>query len=452
MKIMVIGCGKIGTTVIKNLLEEGHDIVAMDADTSVLEEVTNVYDVFAFCGSGTDCNALIEAGVKDTDLVMAFTGSDEFNMLSCFLAHRLGATYTVARIRNPEYNSERLDFIKEQLDISLVINPERLVARNLANILKLPMAASVETFSRGRFEMAEIVLTDDSPLNGMSLTQLKRKYTENFLVCAVSRGDELFIPDGNFVLQSGDKIGITADSSNIGKIFRTLKLDNKKARNVMIIGARTTSYYLAKLLTSNGNTVKIIDADRARCEHFSEVLPEAVIINGDSAHQEILLEEGINDVDAFVALTSSDEQNILLSYFAKLQEVPKVISKITRTEYMITAQKLGLDSIVSPRKITADVITGFVRAIHNSIGSKVETLYKLMDGKAEALEFIAAPDCEILGIPFKELPTKENTLIAGIIRGRDTIIPTGDEKIAAGDRVIVLTSGHTFGDLSEIKR
>ncbi|MBQ0083667.1 MAG: Trk system potassium transporter TrkA [Clostridiales bacterium] len=450
MKIVVIGCGKIGTAVIKSLLDEGHDIVAMDDNAAVVEEVTNIYDVFAFCGSGTDCDALIEAGVAEADVVMAFTGSDEFNMLSCFLSQSLGAAYTVARIRNPEYHSKRLDFIKQQLNISLIVNPELLVAKELANVLKLPTAAGVETFSRGKFEMAEIVIKEDSPLNGMSLMELKKKYPDNFLISAVSRGEEVFIPDGNFVLQSGDKIGITANSSDIVKIFRTLKFETKKARNIMIIGATTTSYYLSKLLMSSGNTVKIIDADLERCKQFSEILPEAVIINGDAAHEEILREEGIKEVDAFVSLTGMDEQNILLSYFAKLEEVPKVVLKVKRTEFIRTAHNLGLDSIASARKTTADIIAGFVRALHNSIGSKVETLYKLMDGKAEALEFIALPDCSILGIPLKNLTTKENTLVAGIIRGGKTIIPTGEDAIMADDRVVVLTSGHTFDDLSEI--
>lgn len=450
MKIMVIGCGKVGATVIESLLAEGHDIVAVDSSAKVIEEITNIYDVFAFCGSGTDCEALIEAGVRDMDLVMAFTGSDEFNMLTCFLAQKLGAKYTVARIRNPEYNVQRLDFLREELNISLVVNPELLAARELANILKLPTAVNVETFSRGKFEMAEIVLDDDSAIKGLSLIELKRKYPENYLVSAVSRGENVFIPDGNFRLESGDKIGVTANSSEIQRLFKALGLDAKKARNVMIVGATTTAYYLARLLIASGNTVKIIDADMERCKLFSEKLPEAVIINGDSAHQELLLEEGINEVDAFVALTGMDEQNILLSYFAKLQNVPKVILKVNRTEFIQTADKMGLGSVTSPRKTMADVITGYVRALENSIGSKVETLYKLMDSKAEALEFAAAQDCEILGIPLKDLPTKENTLIAGIIRGRKTIIPKGDDMLLAGDRVVVITAGNTFGDLSEI--
>lgn len=450
MKIIVVGCGKIGCTVIEALLAEGHDIVAMDNNPSVLAEITNLYDIITLCGSGTDSDALIEAQAASTELLIAVTGSDEFNMLSCFLAKKLGVKHTIARIRKPEYSDKSLNFLKKQLDISMVINPELLVAKELFNILKLPSAVKVETFSRGSFEMIEICLKDDSPLDGMRLIDLKKKHPDNFLICAVERDDKLYIPDGNFVLQSGDKIGITASSTDIQRLLKKLSLMQRQARNVMIIGATRTSYYLARLLIASGNAVKIIDADYQRCREFSENLPEAVIINGDPARQELLLEEGIKNIDAFVTLSGMDEENILLSYFALQQDVPKVIAKINRTEFLPTAARLGIDTVASPMKTVPDVAVRYARALEYTLESKVETLYKLMNGNAEALEFKVNSDCRLINIPFKELPTRSNVLVAGIIRGRKTIIPSGEDRILSGDSVVIISAGARINDLSDI--
>ncbi len=450
MKIIIIGCGKIGTTILDSLLAEGHDITVLDTNPEVMKEINNIYDVIAYCGSGTDCDDLGEVNVSEADLVVAVTGSDEFNMLSCFLAKKLGAKYTMARIRNPEYNAKNLDFLKRELNISLAINPELLVARELSHILKLPTAVTVETFSRGSFEMVEILLRDDTPIVGMNLIELKKKYPENFLICAVQRGEDVIIPDGNFILQSGDIIGITAVPSQIQRLLKKLKLDTRKARDVMILGATTTAFYLARLLLADGNSVKIIDNDRARCLEFSEQLPEAVIINGDAAHRETLLEENVNNVDAFVALTGNDEANILIAYSASQLGAPKVISKINRKGFISTAKKLGIDCIASPSATIANVAVRYARALENSMGSRIETLYKLMNGKAEALEFEVAHDCELINIPLRQLPNKRNTLIAGIIRGHKTIIPTGEDMIKSGDRVVVLCTGYKFNDLEDL--
>ncbi len=450
MKVIIVGCGKIGCTVIESLLAEGHEITAIDSDPDVLSEITNLYDVMALCGSGTDSDALIEAEVDKAELLVAVTGSDEFNMLSCFIAKRLGAKHTIARIRTPEYNDKSLGFLKKELNISMAVNPEKSVARELFNVLKLPSAVKVETFSRSNFEMIEIMLKDNSPLDNVSLIDLKKKHPDNFLVCVVERDGEVYIPDGNFVLKSGDKISLTASSVDIQRLLKKLSIMQKQARNVMILGATRTSYYLSKLLLAAGNTVKIIDSDKNRCKEFSENLPGAVIINGDPAKQELLFEEGIKNVDALVALTGMDEENILLSYLATTQDVPKVIAKVSRNEFLKTASRLGIDTIASPIKSVANEVVRYARALENSIGSKVETLYKIMNGNAEALEFEVTFDCKIINIPFKELNTKQNVLVAGIIRGRKTIIPSGDDMILAGDRVIIVSAGKRINDLTDI--
>lgn len=450
MNIIVVGCGKIGTTILSSLVSEGHDVVALENDPAVLADITNIYDVMGVCGNGADCETLEEAGVDKAELVVAVTGSDEMNMLSCFLARRMGARHTIARIRNPEYNDRSLGFMRQQLNLSMSINPELLAAQELFNILKVPSAVKIEYFSTRNFEMIEMRLKKDSKLDGIRLNELRSKYHTKVLICAVQREEQVYIPDGNFELKSGDKISLTAPPAEIHKLMRSLGVFQKKARNIMILGGSKTAYYLAKMLSSTGNNVKIIEKDRECCRRLCEDLPKAVIINGDGAQQELLLEEGLRSMDAFVSLTGMDEENILLSIFAASQNVPKVISKVNRNEFVRMAEHLGLDCIVSPKEIISDVLVRYARALKNSMGSNVETLYKLMDGKIEALEFKVCTDARVTQRPLKELVLKPNTLIAGILRGRKTIVPTGEDMILPKDKVIVLTANRQLHDLSDI--
>lgn len=451
MNIIVVGCGKIGSTIIASLVQEGHDVVAIDDVSAVIAEVTNIYDVMGVCGNGADCNTLSEAGVERTELFVAVTGSDELNMLSCFIARRMGAKHTIARIRNPEYDMS-LAFLRQQLDLSSVINPDYLAAQELFNILKLPSATKIETFSRRNFEMIELRLKPDSPLDSVRLCDIRKKYQAQFLVCVVQRGEDVFIPGGDFVLQSGDRIGITATPGEIQKLLRLLGIMQKQAKDIMILGASRTSYYLAKMLLATGTSVKIIELDPKTAAETCEALPNAVVIQGDGAQQELLLEEGLRSMDAFVALTGMDEENILISYFAAAQKVPTVISKVNRNELASIAENMGLDSLVTPRKITSDIVVQYARALQNSLGSKVETLYKLMDEKAEALEFTVQPDFKYCDIALKDIKLKPNILVAGIIRGRKIIIPSGDDVILPGDKVVVISSRQRMNDLSDIIR
>ena len=404
------------------------------------------------CGNGADCETLSEAGVSDTELFVSVTDSDETNMLACFLAKKMGASYTIARIRNPEYNDKSLGFMRQQLGIDMSINPELMAAREIYRLLKLPSAAKVETFSGRNFEMVELKLKDDSCLDGLSLIEMRKKFQVNVLVCLVQRGEEVIIPDGNFVLKSNDRIGITAKPAEIMKFFKMLGIMQKQAKSVMILGASKTSYYLAKMLLSAGSNVKIIELDEKKCTLFSEELEGAVMIHGDGAQQELLLEEGITVTDAFVSLTGMDEENILISYYASTHNVPKIVTKVNRKEFVIIAQKLGAESIVSPRNITADILVRYARGLQNTIGSKIETLYQLMDSKAELLEFIVQPDCKLIGIPFKTLSTKKGVLIAGIIRNRKAIIPSGDDCLQDGDKAIIISSIKGMNDITDIVR
>lgn len=451
MKIIIVGCGKIGTTILSSLLSEGHDIVAVDSNPGVISEISNIYDSMYVCGNAVDCDTLSEAGVENAELFVSCTGSDELNMLSCFLAKRMGARHTIARIRNPEYNDKSLSFMRQQLDLTSSFNPDLIAAQELYHILKLPSAAKVEYFSRRNFEMVELIVRDDSPLCGVQLMDLRKKYHQaKFLICAVQRGEDVFIPDGSFHLQAGDRIELTAAPSELQKLLRMLGILQKQAKNVMILGASRMGYYLAKLLLASGTDVKIIDKDRQRCQDVSELLPGAVVICGDGAQQELLLEEGLKSMDAFVSTTGMDEENILISFYASSQGVPKVISKVNRDELGFIAEKLGLESLISARYVASNVLSRYARALENSLGSSVETLYKLMDGKAEALEFRVQPDSPVTGVPLKDMHIKSGVLIAGILRGRKALIPAGDDEIQPGDRIIVMAAGRRINELADI--
>ena len=451
MKIIIGGCGNIGENLISNFVNEGYDAVVLDSSQQVIAEMTNVYDIMGVCGNAADYETLESAGIRQADLFIAAAGSDELNMLSCFLAKRMGVPYTIARIRNPEYNDASLGFVKNELGLAMSINPEALAARELFDILMLPSAAKIETFSGRALEIVQLKIKEDSPLNNITLKDLRMKYRAKVLVCTVQRDDEVYIPGGDFLLMAGDKIGITASPAEIENFLRHVGLMKKKARKVMILGGNRTSYYLAKMLIDGGTSVKIVEANPSLAAELSETLPEAVIINGDCSQQELLLEEGIESADAVVALTDNDETNILLSIYAETQKVPKVITQANRDEMKRMAHKLGLDTVISPKKVIANVLVQYARALENSLGSSnIETLYKLMDGKAEALEFNVRQTSKVTDIPLKDLHLKSNILIAGIIRGRKTIVPGGMDMIQVGDKVIVMTSGYRLSDLSDI--
>lgn len=450
MRIVVVGAGKIGSTIIERLVNEGHDVTVIDNDVNVISDITNVCDVMGVCGNGTDCAMLTEAGVEDAELVVAVTSSDELNMLCCFLARKLGAKHTIARIRNPEYNLESLGFLKQHLSLSMAINPEMLSAREMYNVLKLPSAVKIETFSQTNLEIVEIILREGSPMVGIPLMDLRNRIKAKFLVCVVQRGNDVYIPSGSFVLKAGDKIGFTAAPAEIQKLMKSIGLDQRQAKNIMILGGGRLGFYLSKLMESTGYTVKLVEKDSEKCVELSRKLKKALVINGDGAQQELLLEEGLDNLDAFVSLTGMDEENILVSMLASAHNVPKVITKVNRDELRDMAEKLGLDSIISPRRIVSDKVVQYARALENSLGSSVETLYNIMGGKAEALEFIVGADFDHLGVPIKNLKLRENILIAGIIRNRQPILPTGDDKILERDRVIIVASDRKLNDLSDI--
>ncbi len=450
MNIVIAGCGKIGTALTGILVKEGHDVTVIDAVRQHMEELVNLFDVQGVCGSAAEPDILDEAQAARAELFIAVTGSDELNMLACYFARKMGAQHTIARIRNTDYNERSLAFMRQELHLSMSVNPDDMAARQLFNILKLPSAVQIETFSNRNIEMAQLRLKAGSVLCGQSLMDLRKKYTLPFLVCTVERGGEVYIPDGGFVLNAGDTVGIVASPADLPKILKKFELTHRQARSIMILGGSRTAYYLAKRLSFIGNSVKIIDKSERRCLDIAAQLPSISVVQGDGTHQELLYEEGIRSMDAFVALTGTDEENILLSVFAQSIGVPTVITKVNSDELARIAANLGLDHVLSPKKAVSDMVVSYVRALQNSAGSKVTTLYRIADEKAEALEFEVGPEFRGAGIPLKDLHLKKNTLIGGIARGNKTVIPSGADVILPGDRVIVLTAGHAYKDLADI--
>ena len=450
MNIVVVGCGKIGTAIISSLIREGHDITAVDLEENVLSQLGNIYDIMTVQGNGVDSDVLDEAGAGKADLFVSVTDSDEYNMLGCFLAKRMGAKHTIARIRRPEYNDKSLAFIKQNLELSRIINPELLAAQEIFNLIKFPSAMKIETFSTRKFEMIEMKLKNESVLDGVALKNLRQKYKAKVLICAVQRDEKTVIPDGNFVLKSGDRIEIAAAPIEIQKFLKELGAFKKQARKIMMVGGSKISHYLADMLIGTGNDVKIIEVKKETCEDLAVDIPKAEIIEGNGTKHEVLVEEGIDTMDAFIALTGIDEENILISIFAEQRKVPSVISKINDDELAAIAERLGVDCTITPSRIVSNEIIQYARAINIKLGSAVKTMYQIMDGQAEALEFGATLDSKCIDIPLKHLPIQDNILLVGLVRNRKTIVPSGDDTIMPGDSVIVVAAGHKLGKLDDI--
>ena len=451
MKIIIVGGGKVGKTIIESMLKEKHEVILVDNDPAVVGNVTNLYDVMGICANGTEYEKLLEAGADKADLFIAVTGSDELNMLSCFAAKKIGARHTVARVRNSEYNTASWGFMKQQLEISMAVNPEKLAAEAIYDILNLPSATKVESFTARRFEMIEIIVKKGSAIDGMTLVDLRKKFSEKFLVCVVQRENDVFIPNGTFKVLSGDKIGVMVTNDDAHSILKKFGYPAKEAKNIMLIGASKTALYLADMLIKGRSSVKIIEKDPEVCDIVCERLSsKASVVCGDGMSREILLEEGVDGLDALVALTDRDEENILISFYALSKQVQKVIAKVNRNELSSISENLGLETTFSPKNIVADILVRYARAIGNSIGSKVETLYSLFGGNAEALEFNVEQDFEFAGVPIKKLETKPGILIAGITRGDEALIPGGDDCILSGDKVIVVAKGERLCNLSDI--
>ncbi len=453
MHILVIGDGKVGHTLVEHLATEGHDVVVVDNNEAVLDRTQDMLDVMCVRGNGANAQTLIDAGAKKADIIVAATASDETNMLCCLIAKRLGAKYSIARIRDPEYN-ESLALLRQELDIDLAINPERATAQEISRLLRFPFATNVETFARGRVEMVAFRIQDNDPIAGLPLRDISKhlKGIPQVLYALVERDGNIFIPFGDFCMRPGDRVHVAADTVTITNYVRYLGRDTVKIHNVMLLGGGRISYYLARMIVPAGIRVSMIEINQKKAELLSEALPDVNVIYGDGTDQELLEQEGLKQMDAFVTLSDRDEENLLTGLFAVKQGVPKVIVKNNRVAYADLIGTLGLDSVVSPRSITSANILRYVRGRANRQGTKVERLHHLVGGKAEALEFIARGNDPYIGVPLKDLHMREGTLVAVIVRQNQVIVPFGNDHIDAGDTVIIIACESGLSDLNEVIR
>lgn len=449
MKIIIVGIGKVGSTLTEFLVNENHDIVIIDTNQKLLEEAINKYDVSGIVGSGASNDILIEAGAKKADMIIATTEFDELNILTCLFGKRNGIKYTVARVRNPEY-SNQVKFFNKELDLDLIINPELEAANEISRILRFPSAENIELFAKSKVEIVGIRVKEDSQIVDHTLEELRHLLKTKFLICAVERNGKAHIPHGKFKLEVNDIAYITGAKNEILNLFKELGIYKNRAKSIMIIGGGVISYYLAKQLSETNAKVKIIEIDRDRAYELKELLPSVNIIHGDGSDKELLIEEGIKECDAFVTLTGLDEENIILSLYAQHTNTSKVVTKINKISYYDILSTLNLSSIISPKLITAYDILRYVRSLQNAIDSKVENMYKLINNQVEASEFLITGESEITASPLKDLTLRDNILIGVIIRGSKIIIPTGEDQIRPLDRVIVVTTEQNISEISEL--
>ncbi len=452
MNIVIVGGGKVGYALASQLCSEGHDVTVIDNNSERTTLINDSLDVITFCGSGASYLTLKDAGVEEADLLIAATGADEINMLCCMVGKKVGAKHTIARVRNPEYH-QQMFFLRDELGLSLAINPEQAAAAEISRMLRFPSAIKVEPFAKGRIELMELRLKEDSPLDGVMLKDLRKKIQiSNILICAVERDDVVTIPTGNFTLQAGDRLTLIAPPQAAEAFFKFLGTFKRRVKNVIIIGGGRISYYLARQLSEVGIHTKIVERDETRCRELCELVPKATIICGDGADQELLREEGVMSADAFVALTGLDEENIILSMFAHKCNVEKVITKVSKTTYIDMLSSSALESFICPKDITSQQILQYVRAMQNSFGSSVETLYRIVGERVEALEFHVRESARVVGVPLKDIPLKDGLLIGAIIRRGRCIIPSGNDTIEPDDNVIVVTTDRGLCELDSIRR
>ena len=449
MNILIAGCGQVGKALAHQLNEEGHEVTVMDTDYQVVEAATAASDVIGYQGDCTSLSAQIEAGVEDMDLLIAATNQDEKNMLACLIARKAGHCQTIARVRDPQYLDE-IYFLKEELGLSMSINPEQVAASDLVRLIQIPSALEVDTFAKGKVSLIRLVIPEGSVLDGLELKDFSSKVGTAALICVVERGNNVTIPGGNFRLAAGDSISVTLSLADLNGLLQKIGIRAKKIRNVLIAGGGTISYYLAKRLLELRISVKIIEKDLKRCEELADLLTKAMVIHGDATDKTLLVEESIEDMDAVCALMGQDEANILLSlYVDKISDAKRMI-KIHRNSYEDMTTELPVGTIISTKKITAEYITRFVRSMQNSFGSNVEALYGLMDGRVEALEFNVGEDARVTWGALKDLKIRKNTLICCINRQGTIIRPGGNDRIESGDSVVVVTTEKGLNSIDDI--
>lgn len=450
MKIVIIGLGTIGKTILKNLAGEGHTVTIIDEDKDKVESLIEKYDVTGVVGNGASIDIQREAGMRNADLAIVLTESDELNIFTCLVAKKLGVKNTITRVRNPDYSKQIMD-MKDELGISLIVNPEKDTATEIFNLINLPSIGQVDHFGNGRALLFEIVAEAGCSLVGQTLISIGRTLSTRVLICAVQRGQEVIIPTGNFLIREGDRIHLTSDAKSLRDFISEINLSRSPLKNIMIVGGSKIGYYLSDELSKKKYKIKLIEGNRENAEELAENLPKVTVIHGNGTQHDLLIEEGIEAMDAFIALTNTDEENMVVSMFANKHNVRKTITQIKGDDLYGMLDELGINNIVSPKNIVADRVISYIRAIANKRGSNVLTLYRLVNDQVEALEFLAKRKADkIYDKPLKELKIKKDCLVACIIRQNEVVIPDGNSCIKIGDNVIVVTTHKNFDDLTDI--
>ena len=449
MNIIIVGCGTVGITLTEQLNKEGNNVTVVDLSAEKLKAIGSQNDVLTVLGNGATFATQREAGIDKADLLIAVTDSDELNLLCCMIAKKTGNCQTIARLRNPDFSSEA-DFLKNELGLAMVINPEYASAAEISRVLRFPSALRIDTFSKGRVELLKFKLPEESSLVGLSVREISTVLHCDVLICTVERGDEVFIANGDLVFCKNDIISLIAAPKKISEFFEKIDYKLQAVKNVVIAGGGKITQYLCEILERYPISVKIIERDRKLCDYLCTQYPDATIINGDFSDRELLLEAGIRSAGAFVSLSDQDEENILTSLYVKSVSEGKIITKIIRTDFDEILKPLDLNTVITPKSITSDMILRYVRSVEGSMGNNVETLYNIIRGKVEAAEFIINGSSEITNTPLAELKFKENVLIASIIRNNKVIIPRGQDTIRSGDNVIVVSKHLALRDITDI--
>ena len=449
LNIIIVGCGKVGRALVEQLSKEGHYITIIDKNPEKIQSLTNLYDIMGIVGNGASYSVQMEAGIEDADLIISVTDSDELNLLCCTVAKQVGDCSAIARVRTPDYSKE-VSYLRDKLGLAMIINPELEAAKEAARILYLPTALEINSFAHGQAELIKIKVPEGNTIDGMTIAHLGRKIAPNILICAVERDGEVTIPAGDFTIQRGDIISFAASRKVAKQFLEDIGFKTNQVSNTMIIGGGKSTYYLAKLLMNMGIEVKIIESNWQKCEELSILLPKAIIINGDGTDEELLKEEGIETAESFVPLTGIDEENVMLTLYARKVSKAKVITKINRMTFKTVLNDLDLGSVIYPRYITSEAIVAYVRAKRASRGSDIETLYHIFDSKAEAIEFRIREESSVTDVCLANLSLKKNLLIAFINRNGKIIIPSGNDCIRVGDTVTIVTTHSGLKDIRDI--
>lgn len=449
LNIIIVGIGKVGGTLVEQLSKEGNDITIIDKNPTAVQAMSGLYDVMGIVGNGASYSVQMEAGIENCDLFIAVTESDELNLLCCTVAKRVSNCSAIARVRTPDYSKE-VEYLREKLGLTMIINPDLESAKEVARILYLPTTLEVNSFAHGQAELIKFKIPEGNILANLPISQLGKAISHKVLICAVERDGEVYIPSGNFILEEGDIISYVANRKVAKQFLNALGFNTRQVKNTMIIGGGTSAQYLADKLLHSGVAVKIIEKDRARCEELSLLLPKAIIINGDGTDEELLKEEGIHSAESFVPLTGIDEENIMLTLFARQVSNAKVVTKINHITFKDVINNLDLGSVFYPRYITSEAIIAYARAKKNSLGSNIETLYHMFDSRVEAIEFRVRSASKVTNTPLMELSLKKNLLITFINRNGSIIIPSGQDSIKVGDTVMIVTTHTGFNDILDI--